>query len=152
MQVFEQNGNEVFVMKNLIDLFSVRPKHLPLLMSDVAVHITELQNVGLASALMRQMVDTDQHIPGDEFLWISDDTMEPGDRMMVVMNKTPNDEGGFDYSARSINELEVAREGEAVNTDDGEMTQERVMDLIRSLVGDNKDDPNDEEPDQNRIG
>lgn len=116
MQVFSQNGKEVFVLSSLINAFGVRPDALPLLLADLTEHADLLQNVALTSLMMGKMLNTgDAALPGDQILWMNDPEIPSAERLMVVMSAEPNEGGGFSYGALNMVELQAKRERDGEN-------------------------------------
>lgn len=120
MNIFQQDGKEVFVLSSLINVFQVRPDAVALLLADLTEHAEELSKIGLTSLVMGKLmgdapVPMDVQIPGQELLWMNDPELPSSQRLMIVMSSDANGSGGFSYGAMNMDELAEKQGQEGIN-------------------------------------
>lgn len=138
METFNQNGVEVFVIQNAIDLFSVRPQFVPLIVSDFVELRDSLQNVAMATQLMKKILGESDasldYYPAEELIWIADSSLDADERVMVIMDKAENDEGGYSYNAQTIREVNQKGDKMRQERDDvGEVNPKTLNDIIDKI-------------------
>lgn len=113
MKVFRNdNDKRVFVLAKAIDIHLIAPESVELARDDINKFHDELFSVAAASAALRKMQPEEmdgEFLPGDEILWIEDESLTPEQRVMVVMDKVSNNHGGFGYDALNMTQFQKMR-------------------------------------------